>query len=392
MPRADRVHFDTYREQTRVKHEILQAYLPAFFDIMKGTNKNLLYIDAFAGRGAYKDENTDQEADGSPLRALKLIARSKDFSQRVSTVFVESDPVNFPPLDRAIKAFYAANPHIRKPIVLQGTFAEEVGQIVTMFSDGKDGLAPTFLFVDPCGVEGVSFDVIKDVMQFRACEAFIFFNYQGVRRTAGLKELSPVLVDLYGSHARAKALLDALNLGRNAYDREQIIVTSYRDAVREEMAAPYIVAFRVESQEKREGSHYLLHVAKHPLGFRIMKDIMWRRGRTVEGQGGLELVQASRGGRALIRPNWDGMKRRVLDVLDQGPMKAEVFYLAWAEEPDDVFSASAYRQALLELEEEGRIEVLDKACKKPYPMKPKGPRRKGTLAKDYYIRRCLPKG
>jgi len=385
MSRRDREHFKVYREQTRVKHQILEGYLPAFFHILKRHHKNLLYVDAFAGRGTYTDESTGETVDGSPLRALKLIASRDDFAARVTTVFVESDPVNFASLEGAVTAFCAANEQIREPEVLRGTFAETVGEIIEEFSDREHQLAPTFLLVDPCGVEGTSFQVIKGIMRFDSCEAFIFFNYQGVRRTAGLESMSPVLVDLYGSTARAERLLEALRQGRNSYEREQTIVTHYKEAVAEEIGAPYIIAFRVECERRREGSHYLLHVTKHPLGFKIMKDVMWRRGRTAEGVGGLELVQASRSGRALIRPNWEAMKQRITDALARGPVKVDVFYSDWVERPDDVFSEPAYKQALLELESERKIDVLDKQCKKRYAMKPEGPRLPGTLGKDYYV-------
>ena len=45
----DRKHFEDYREQTQVKHEILAAYLPAYYHILKQSSKNLVYIDGFAG-------------------------------------------------------------------------------------------------------------------------------------------------------------------------------------------------------------------------------------------------------------------------------------------------------------------------------------------------------
>jgi three-Cys-motif partner protein len=68
----DRDHFEVYREQTQVKHEILAAYLPAYFHILKARNRNLLFIDGFAGRGTYTRTDTGEKVDGSPLRALNL--------------------------------------------------------------------------------------------------------------------------------------------------------------------------------------------------------------------------------------------------------------------------------------------------------------------------------
>jgi hypothetical protein len=47
-------------------------------------------------------------------------------------------------------------------------------------------------------------------MENEKCEAFIFFNIDGVRRIAGLPALSPVLAELMGSEERAKALYERL--------------------------------------------------------------------------------------------------------------------------------------------------------------------------------------
>lgn len=62
----DREHFEDYRRQTQVKHEILAAYLPAYYNILKRREKNLLFIDGFAGRGTYTRAETGEAVDGSP--------------------------------------------------------------------------------------------------------------------------------------------------------------------------------------------------------------------------------------------------------------------------------------------------------------------------------------
>ena len=149
----DRAHFEDYREQTHVKHEILAAYLPAYFHILKSGNKNLLYIDGFAGRGTYTKASTGEAVDGSPLRALKLIAGHQDLSDKVSTIFIESDEVLFQQLDQAVSAFYEEHHEIREPACLSGTFADRVKEVLTIV---EGNLAPTFLFVDPCGVSGTN--------------------------------------------------------------------------------------------------------------------------------------------------------------------------------------------------------------------------------------------
>jgi three-Cys-motif partner protein len=381
---SDREHFEDYREQTQVKHSILAAYLPAYFHILKQWNNNLVYVDGFAGPGSYVQTATGKRFDGSPLLALQLIAGNEDFSKQVSTIFVESDDVLFDQLKDRVDDFYNAHPNIRKPIYRSGTFSDTLTGILDKVG-GK--LAPTFLFVDPCGVSGTSFNTIRAVMENDKCEAFIFFNIDGVRRVTGLPALSPVLVDLMGSEERAELLYEKLRTTGNVREREEIILSEYCRALTEEMGAEYIIPFRVEHEDKRKTSHYLIHATKHPLGFSIMKDVMWARGHAEDQPGGLELRQK---GRTNFVPMFDkhaDVKGEILSALKARPVRVSVFYKEWTMRASDMQCEAAYRQALLELENVGSIEILGKDGKDVMAVDARLKRKgKPTLAKDYYVR------
>ncbi|MBI3823626.1 MAG: three-Cys-motif partner protein TcmP [Planctomycetes bacterium] len=380
----DREHFDDYRAQTQVKHEILATYLTPYFRIVGTANKDLQYVDGFAGRGTYTKADTGEVFDGSPLRALKLIASNDTFSKKVSAVFIEVDPILYLPLQKAVVDFGKANPHIRQPNTDCCTFADGVKKLLKQ-SNGN--LPPTFLFVDPCGVSGTSFETIKAVMACKSSEAFIFFNIDGVRRIAGLDKLSDVLVELLGSRQRAEELFSALQTTDEADKRELLILECYRLALRKDMRVEFSIPFRVESEEKQKTSHYLIHATNHKLGFKIMKDIMWKRGHSEEGEGALQFVQAGRTDYvALFDPHFD-VKREILNALVTGPRCVDLFFNDWVVRPTDLLSQSAYKQALLHLEASGEIEVLDKDKSTPKPMmsrrRPKG---KSTLGEGYYVR------
>ena len=382
---TDKKHFEDYREQTQVKHDILAAYLRPYFNILKTRSQNLLYIDAFAGRGTYTKAETGETVDGSPLRALTLIAESDDFAKQVSTVFIEADEDLFKALKARVDHFYQEHPHIRRPQCFQGTFAERVTEILAIV---KGALAPTFLFVDPCGVRGTSFDTIHAVMDFNKCEVFIFFNVDGIRRTAGLPALSPVLIELMGSKERAQSLYDALRKTTHTGERESIIIQHYRRALVEEIGANYVVTFRIEHEDQRKTSHCLIHATKHPLGFSIMKDVMWSRGRSEDRQGALELAQRSRTSFIpLFDLSGDELKKNILDALKNGPLQVAVFYKQWTQRPDDLQCEGSYRKVLLELEADAKVEVLSEDLKHLMPATNR-PRSKGkpTLAKHYYVR------
>lgn len=385
MPKdSDREHFEDYREQTYVKHSILAAYLPAYFHILKQWNKNLVFIDGFAGPGSYTQTTTGNTFDGSPLLALQLIASNEDFSKQVSTIFIEADEVLFKRLKDRVDKFLRDHINIRKPILRSGRFSEELTEILGRVG-GK--LAPTFLFVDPCGVSGTSLETIRAVMENEKCEAFIFFNIDGVRRISGLPDLSPVLVELMGSEDRAKALYDRLKTTVNPLLREEVILSEYCRALAQIARAKYIIPFRVEHEEQKKTSHYLIHGTKHPLGFRIMKDVMWARGHSEDQPGALELRQK---GRTNFLPMFDkhsDIKDEILEALKSKPVRVSVFYEEWTMRPSDMKCEAAYRQALLELENDGKIEVLGKDGRNVIAVEAR-PRRSGkpTLGKDYYVR------
>lgn len=380
----DRQHFEDYRAQTRVKHEILAAYLEPYFRIVGTANAKLIYLDGFAGPGAYQKADTGETIDGSPLRALKLIGSDATFSKKVEAIFLEHDAILHGQLEQAVNSFAVANPQIRKPTTTCCTFSAGVGKLLAAVNGN---LAPTFLFVDPCGVSGTSFEAIKNVMACKSSEAFIFFNIDGVRRIAGLDKLSDVLIELLGSQQRAEALFVGLRNTADAWKREEMILASYRQALREDMRVGFTIPFRVESEEQKKTSHYLIHATNHRLGFKIMKEVMWSRGRSETGTGDLQFVQASKTNYIpLFDPNYV-VKDDILQALATGPKPVQVFYDDWVFRSDDLLCEPVYKQALLELEESGDIEVLDKDGRTPKPAQSRQKRKgKPTLGAGYHVR------
>jgi three-Cys-motif partner protein len=381
----DRDHFKDYRAQTRVKHSILEAYLGPYFQIVGATNDTLVYVDGFAGPGTYTKADSGEAFDGSPLRALKLIADNRIFAKKVDTVFIEVDPELHCPLEEAVSRFAADNDCIRKPTTLCCTFADGVRWLLDHV---KGNLAPTFLFVDPCGVEGTVFETIKSVMAYKSSEAFIFFNIDGIRRIAGLSKPSEVLVELLGSRKRAEEMYAAFQRSTNVNEREQMILQSYRQALRDDMGVPFTIPFRIESEDGQKTSHYLIHATKHALGFKIMKDVMWRYGHSDDQQGGLQFEQASRTNYLpLVDFTNDEIKQKLLIAIGRGQVKVAVFCDGWVCRPDDMLCETAYKRALLELEAVGDVEVISKDGKNVVTAAER-PKRNGksTLANDYYVR------
>jgi len=371
----DRNHFEEYREQTRVKHEILEKYLRAYLHALKRWNNNLLFIDGFAGPGAYQNNGSSQP--GSPIRALSLISSDAELAKRVTTVFIEKDKKLYESLQAEVQSFYRNNPNIREPIHLNKEFREGMEIMLEPFEKKSRSLAPTFLFVDPCGVNGVYFDTLARLMNFGSCEIFLFFNIDGIRRILGLGEArGDTLAQFFGSDKEAEDLLKAIE-NKSSTEKEDLIIARYYDIVKRDIGAEYITGFKIEKENRRTVSHYLIHITRHELGFRIMKSIMWGVGKTEAGRGGLALMQKSlTDGHVLFDPEWDAFKQSILKELTT-PRKVAYFYHDLTSRSDNLFCEPAYREALLELEQEGSIIVLDSkgksttaSTRRPYNGKP----------------------
>ncbi|RNC82626.1 MAG: three-Cys-motif partner protein TcmP [Phycisphaera sp.] len=392
MAKSDATHFDDYPEQTRVKHSILRMYLPAYLNIIKTYNDKMLFLDGFAGRGSYDDQNSGNEVPGSPLLALELIASSQDTASKVHTAFIEPRNDHFQRLEHSVNNFVKSRGLVLDPWLVNAEFCETIAPILRDIDEKEHELIPTFLFIDPCGVDDVDMSIIANILRRPKCEAFIFFNMSAVSRIAGLLQTNnntPSLNKIYGSDDRVEILRNTLPYQADAVAREQLIVDTYLDAIRNQGEAEYVVPFRVEYRDRRATSHYLIHATKHALGFKIMKHVMWEAARNEAGQEGrMELRQASAGDlSSQMRTDLVQMEQDIVNYLNShGRSLVRLFCSDWVERPSDFFSEAAYKRKLLDMEQRGVVRVIAKDGSGPKPsssrMKRKG---QPTLANDYFV-------
>lgn len=401
MGRADESHFDEYRHQNRVKHSILTKYLSGYLNVMKGwQSDSIFFIDGFAGRGHYDDPDSGNSFAGSPILALQEIFKLGNKMSKIQAWFIEVNGEYFANLESSVESFLKTNKGVKRPILTHGGFTSVLQPILSEIDGEGNDIKPTLLFVDPCGVDDVSLDVISTVVRSPGCEAFIFFNYVGVNRICGLLKTvreTPSLVSLLGNQERVDQLAIALKACNDANDRERAIVSAYLEAIRADGCAEYLIPFRVEDEKKQTTSHYFVHASKHHLGFKIMKDIMWEMGRGTADEGRLELLQASGDEQhSLLRADLAALDAAVLKHL--ATVQSEVvstFLDEWVQRSSDMFSESCYRRRLLDLESKGHIEVVEedgitiKPPSKRLRMNPREGRKLPTLGKKLRVR--LPK-
>lgn len=391
MTNADDRHFDEYREQTRVKHFLLEQYLPAYYRAMSKSFRAFAYIDGFAGRGNYHSGVTGERFAGSPIRTLQLLVANSTFGGRVHTLFVETRENFVNDLREAIREFDPASHGIVAPNVSSGQFS---GTVPTWLKDLKKrlgGLPPTFMFVDPCGVDDVDFSTIVSVLREPGSEVFIFFNSGALRRVIGAdkgKATSPTLNRFFGSTIAVERLHATIAPIESPEKRDNACLDIYRQELRRATGALYMLPFRIEAEHRKDTSHHLVHVTKNALGFKIMKHVMLETlPRELGSFGLLQHKQASAGYASLEAAFTTAAARReVLEALAAQPRQVGYFE-GWVARPTDYLSEAQYKRLLLELESESKLAVFcDQKCTVPKPRSMRMRAGKPTLGTDLWVR------
>lgn len=235
MSPSDKDHFESYRPQTLAKHTILKNYITAYFHILKRSEDRIIYIDGFAGRGTYT-AGDGSAIPGSPRHALELIASTSEFAAKVRTIFIERDRDLFAQLAATLRSFGEGHPDFPEPILANGAFSTEMTVILDSWKKSGAAIAPMFVFIDPCGVDGVDFAVIQRLLRAqRKCEVFLFFNIEGVRRILGLRDqMGDTLAGLLGTQERADELVRIVDSLRTN-ERDGAIIRYYEGLLRENL-------------------------------------------------------------------------------------------------------------------------------------------------------------
>jgi len=341
-----------YKEHTKVKHEILDKYLDAWINILSATH-NLNIFDCFAGRGEYQDGSP-----GSPviiLRRLTEIRKKRQKPEKASCIFIEKNESNYKNMLSVLENEINNNPLLRGNWLNITPFNDEFANITKKVLDesGKR-LAPSFFFIDPFGISGVPFQVIKDILSIKRTELFITFMIRDANRFLESNSHRSCIGDLFNSNDVLKEISELYpNL-----TREQGLLKFYRDKLHNEAKVKYTRPYEMKADERLQTTYYLIHCTNNPKGCEIMKEIMFKEG--TEGrfgyfgpaQGQMTLEQFN---------NIKLLKKFLLNKFKGQTLTYED--TRYKTLMDTNFSKSHYHETILELEEERKIEIQGKGPK-----------------------------
>jgi three-Cys-motif partner protein len=254
------------REQTLVKHIVLQKYLERFAHKIGSRWSTLTYVDCFSGPWNVR---SNELKDSSFSIALNELRKARDtYAAKNKTLllrclFLEKDPDAF----NRLKEF-ADGVADAEVLPLNLELEEAVADIVDFLRKGGSSSFP-FVFIDPTGWTGFAMDVIKPLLQFNPGEVLINFMTGDIRRfaTSPQQQTEQSFLRLFGSREFKKVVE-----GLSGMDREDALVAEYRTIVAARGNFQFTCSAIVLHPEFDRTRFHLIYATRHPTGVKVFKD------------------------------------------------------------------------------------------------------------------------
>lgn len=252
---------------TVAKHKLLTNYLNAWFEIIDRTKhfKAMVYIDTHCHCGEYQ-----HDIQGSPMWAFKLATeRARPLESKVVLRFIDNDQNCIDTLDRKLKLLNKP-PNVEYECI-QGEFSKAVLPILAAIDKKLGRQEPLLVFIDPYGIK-IPFRVVAKLLSRHSAEVLIFFNTNGLIRNLENVDGQPHVIEMFGT----EEVLQAIRQGKN---KAQWLCDLYISQLRSITDQDYFCCFKMKDKHDNLIS-YLIFATKNKLGFKKMKESMWRLDQT----------------------------------------------------------------------------------------------------------------
>ncbi len=254
---------------SRVKHVILEKYLPSWAIILGSTNRHMNYFDCFAGPGRYEFEGVT--VDGSPVIAVNAAKVFLDThpNHSLSIWLTENDDQQAQQLEHQLEPLkpYPTNLSVRPLLEDSKTFIPDLLSKIP-------SLATSFFMIDPYG-HPLTLPIINKILSRQRTEALITLMWYRINMDLSNPAVQPNVDQLFGDQEwRQQAFM-----GQKGIARENGFLDYFVSKLRAKYVLPFRIGYDPEDKVKGERTkYYLLHASNHPSAVLLMKEIMWPLG------------------------------------------------------------------------------------------------------------------
>jgi len=289
----------TLEHHSRVKHEILAAYLSAYVQtLLLGPTRDefrLTLVDGFSGGGLYRLADTGDEMPGSPLVILNSMREAEALANQNRT-----RPIAFNVDYFFVEAERSAAEFLRHTLGQRG-YGPALNQTVHVWCDDFNNRAESLIehvnrrmpkkaraifLLDQYGYTDVPADMIRKIMkQVPGGEVILTFNVASLLTyVSDKKDLANKLLASAGTPdaLRGRTIED---IKRNESDWRLFIQACLYPELIHKCGAPYFTLFFIRSEEGH-GDYWFIHLSKHARARDVMARIHWEKGNFFIHYGG----------------------------------------------------------------------------------------------------------
>jgi three-Cys-motif partner protein len=336
------------KQVSRIKHIILQKYLPSWERILGSRNRRLCYFDCYAGPGVYEFEG--QKVDGSPIIAMRAAQKylAKVKNHQMTVILVEKDEKQRASLDAELKRVQPYGQGLKVHVM-----AEDVKELVPKLLRKVPNLAPSFFMVDPYG-HPLTVPILNDILQRTRTEALINFMYYRINMDAGNAKVQHHLDEMFGDGEwRTQAFLRD-----SGWKREQDFLEYFKSKIKAQYKLHFRIRFDVEDGvAKSRTKYYLIHASNHPKAVLLMKEVMWPLG---DEEGMFDFSGKKHGVLFSSSPREEELRKA---LLREYAGKQVEFDQLREETWDLPFIEKHYRSVVKQLKEEGLVQITPVSSK-----------------------------
>lgn len=321
---------DFFKEKkpwSEVKDDLLGHYLKPYFQKILHTRRTIIYVDCFAGKGAFEDGKP-----GSPLIALHTIedclSQTIITQSNIQSYFIDLNYAH--DLAENLKDYSSVN-------IISGKYEEQIEEILK----NKNG-CNVFLYVDPYGIKALDCTLFDSFAShgFNSIELLINMNSFGfIRegcRVLGVKFDDDILEDLveYDStqltaDGKSKMALDKIAGGDywveiierkrkgqiTAYEAEAEFAEAYCKRLRQSYA--YVLNMPLRIKVGQVPKYRMIHATNHADGALLMVDNIfgrWEFMQDIQSGGQLSLFEENVENETIDE---EDVRQKVIDYLSK---------------------------------------------------------------------------
>jgi three-Cys-motif partner protein len=266
---VDKEDLQHLKQVSRIKHKILEGYLPVWAAILGSRHRLLTYVDCFAGPGKY--ESGGEEVLGSPAIA---VSTGKDFlskrpNHHLEVVLADEDPKQ---LDRLAKHLAELRP-FPKGLNIRAILADSKCAIPKLL--GELTTVPSFFLIDPYG-HPLPVPIINRILRGARTEVLINLMWWRINMDMANPTVQKNVDVLFGD--------DEWRVQPFMNQRSEARRRGFIDYFLSRLDAKYTVPFTIfydAVEDKVRGErvkYHLIHASNNIKAALLMKEVMYTLG------------------------------------------------------------------------------------------------------------------